>query len=86
MADEEKSTAEGNLSHRPRAATAVREMVFRNLYRGQQVYGKTRWERRAGTKRKIQVPEAPERWIRETHPSPATGSAVRFAANLAVLR
>jgi site-specific DNA recombinase len=54
-------TAEGIPSPYPGrgwAATGVREMVFRDLYRGQQVYGKTRWERRAGTKRKIQVPEA----------------------------
>jgi site-specific DNA recombinase len=40
------------------AATAVREMVFRELYRGRQVYGRTRWERRNGTKRKVQMPEA----------------------------
>lgn len=54
-------TAEGIPSPHPGrgwAATAVREMVFRDLYRGQQVYGKTRWERRHGTKQKIQVPEA----------------------------
>jgi site-specific DNA recombinase len=54
-------TAEGIPSPHPGrgwAATAVREMVFRDLYRGQQVYGKTRWERRHGTKHKIQVPEA----------------------------
>jgi site-specific DNA recombinase len=54
-------TAEGIPSPHPGrgwAATAVLEMVFRDLYPGQQVYGKTRWERRAGTKRKIQVPEA----------------------------
>ena len=35
----------------------MREMVFRDLYRGQQVYGKTRLERRHGTKHKIRVPE-----------------------------
>ncbi|HUP38017.1 MAG TPA: recombinase family protein [Candidatus Limnocylindria bacterium] len=54
-------TAEGVPSPHPGrgwAATAVREMVFRELYRGRQVYGKARWERRGGTKRKIQVPEA----------------------------
>jgi site-specific DNA recombinase len=53
-------TAEGIPSPHPGrgwAATAVREMVFRELYRGRKVYGKTRWERRGGTRRKIQVPE-----------------------------
>jgi DNA invertase Pin-like site-specific DNA recombinase len=54
-------TADGIPSPHPGqgwAATAVRAMVFRELYCGRQVYGKTRWERRGGTKRKVQVPEA----------------------------
>ncbi len=38
------------------AISGVRELVMRELYRGRQVYGRTRWERRKGTKRKVQVP------------------------------
>ena len=40
------------------AISGVREIVMRELYRGRQVYGRTRWERRKGTKCKVQVPEA----------------------------
>jgi hypothetical protein len=43
------------------AISRVRERVMRELYRGRQVYGKTRWERRRGTKRKVDMPES--EWI-----------------------
>ena len=36
-------------------------MLYRALYRGQIVYGKTRWEYKQGGKRKVDVPEA--EWI-----------------------
>ena len=39
------------------AMTGVREMVYRPLYRGQVVYGKTRWEYRRGRKYKVARPE-----------------------------
>jgi site-specific DNA recombinase len=35
--------------------------VMRDLYRGRLVYGRTRWERRKGTKRKVDTP--PSEWI-----------------------
>jgi hypothetical protein len=38
------------------AISGVREIVMRELYRGRHVYGKIRWERRKGTKRKVQTP------------------------------
>ena len=38
--------------------TAVREMVYRPLYRGQVVHGKTRWEYRRGRKYKVARPES----------------------------
>jgi site-specific DNA recombinase len=40
------------------AMTCVREMVFRDLYRGRIVYGPTRWQDRGGTKVKVRVPES----------------------------
>jgi site-specific DNA recombinase len=40
------------------AMTCVREMVFRDLYRGRIVYGRTRWQDRGGTKVKVRVPES----------------------------
>lgn len=40
------------------AATGVREVLRRELYRGQIVYGKTRWQDKGGTKVKADVPEA----------------------------
>ncbi len=40
------------------AISGVREVVMRELYRGRQIYGKTRWERRKGTKRKVDTPES----------------------------
>lgn len=40
------------------AMTGVREMVFRDLYRGWIVYGKTRWIEKGGTKVKQDRPEA----------------------------
>lgn len=49
------------------AISGVREIVFRELYRGRQVYGKTRWERRKGTKKKIQTPES--EWLIAEVPS-----------------
>ena len=39
------------------ATTGIREMLRRDLYRGQSVYGKTRWEYRKGGKRKVAIPE-----------------------------
>jgi hypothetical protein len=38
--------------------TGVREMVYRDLYRGRVVYGKTRWQDRGGTKVKVRTSEA----------------------------
>ena len=49
------------------AISGVREMVMRDLYQGLQVYGKTRWERRRGTKHKIRMPES--EWITVEVPS-----------------
>jgi site-specific DNA recombinase len=40
------------------AMTGVRAMVFRELYRGQIVYGKTRWTDKGGTKVKRDCPES----------------------------
>lgn len=42
--------------------TGVRDMLHRPLYRGEVVYGKTRWTDKGGTKVKVDVPE-PE-WLR----------------------
>ncbi len=41
--------------------SGVREMLRRPLYRGELVYGKTRWTDRGGTKVKLDVPES--EWI-----------------------
>jgi site-specific DNA recombinase len=63
-------TAEGVPSPHPGrgwAASAVREMLFRPLYRGEIVYGKTRWQQKGGTKCKVRVPEA--EWIRVEAPA-----------------
>jgi site-specific DNA recombinase len=43
------------------AMTCVREMVYRELYRGRLVYGKTRWEYRRGRKFKVRTPES--EWV-----------------------
>src|SRR5262245_9268605 len=54
-------TADGVVSPHPGrgwAASGVREMIFRPLYRGQIVYGKTRRQTKGGTKVKVAVPEA----------------------------
>jgi site-specific DNA recombinase len=40
------------------ATGGVREILFRDLYRGRVVYGKTRWTDRGGTRVKVDVPEA----------------------------
>jgi site-specific DNA recombinase len=57
--------AEGIASPRPGRlgwqTSGVREIALRDLYRGRQVYGRTRWEDREGTKRKITTP--PSEWI-----------------------
>jgi hypothetical protein len=53
--------------HQGWAATGVREMVFRELYRGQLIYGKTRWIDKGGTKVKVDVPEA--EWTRLDMPA-----------------
>ena len=55
--------ADGVLSPTRRgwAGSGVRELVMRPLYQGRQIYGKTRWERRKGTKRKVRVPAG--EWI-----------------------
>jgi site-specific DNA recombinase len=39
------------------AMTGVRAIVFRDLYRGRMVYGRTRWVDRGGTKVKVDVAE-----------------------------
>lgn len=41
--------------------TGVREMVYREAYRGRIVYGKTRWEYRRGRKVGVSTPES--EWI-----------------------
>lgn len=41
--------------------SGVYEIVRRRLYRGEQVYGQTKWIDRGGTKRKVRTP--PEEWI-----------------------
>lgn len=74
-------TAEGVPSPHPGrgwAATAVREMIFRPLYRGQIVYGKTRWQTKGGTKRKVRVPEA--EWIRVAAPALAIVTEAEWQA------
>src|SRR5262245_23407748 len=43
------------------AMTCVREMVYRELYRGRLVYGKTPWAYRRGRKFKVRTPES--EWI-----------------------
>lgn len=43
------------------AMTGVREMLYREAYRGRIVYGKTRWEYRRG--RKVSVPTPESEWI-----------------------
>lgn len=43
------------------STTGIREVLRRDIYRGQIVYGKTRWERRGGSKRKVRTP--PSEWI-----------------------
>jgi site-specific DNA recombinase len=48
------------------AATSIRAMLSRPLYRGQVVYGMTRWIDRGGRKRKVAVPEA--EWITRDEP------------------
>jgi hypothetical protein len=42
---------------RSKAGRGVREMVYRDLYRGRLVYGKTRREYRRGRKFKVAAPE-----------------------------
>jgi hypothetical protein len=74
-------TAEGVPSPYPgrgRAATGVREMIFRPLYRGQIVYDKTRWQTKGGAKRKVRVPEA--EWIRVAAPSLAIVTEAEWQA------
>jgi len=53
-------------AHRGWAGSGVREMVFRPLYRGRVVYGKTRWADKGGTKVKVKVPES--EWITREDP------------------
>lgn len=43
------------------SASAVREMVFRDLYRGRLVWGRTRWVDKGGTKKKRDTPES--EWV-----------------------
>jgi DNA invertase Pin-like site-specific DNA recombinase len=47
-------------------ASTVRDVVFRDLYRGLVIYGRTRWQMKGGTKRKVRVPEA--EWVRVDTP------------------
>lgn len=44
------------------SVTGVRDMLHRPLYRGEVIYGRTRWTDKGGTKVKVDVPE-PE-WLR----------------------
>ena len=53
-------------------AASIRAMVFRDLYRGQLVWGRTRWVHAGGTKRKVDVTD-PAAWI--TVPVPLCGSS-----------
>ena len=52
----------------PWAASSIRAMVFNPLYRGQLVWGRTRWADQGGTKRKLDVRDAAA-WV--TVPVPA---------------
>jgi len=44
------------------STTGVREVLHRALYRGQVVYGQTRWQDKGGARVKVDVPEA--KWLR----------------------
>jgi site-specific DNA recombinase len=47
---------------RPWAASGIRSMVFNPLYRGQIVWGRTRWADQGGTKRKVDVTDT-SAWV-----------------------
>lgn len=53
---------------RPWAASSIRAMVFNPLYRGQLVWGRTRWVDQGGTKRKLDVTDS-RAWV--SVPAPA---------------
>src|SRR5260370_19732199 len=57
-------------------ASSVRDVVFRDLYRGLAVYGRTRWQIKGGTKRKVRVPET--EWIRVDVPHRAIVTAAEW--------
>jgi site-specific DNA recombinase len=52
----------------PWAASTLRAMVFRDLYRGRPVWGRTRWVDVGGTKRKVRVGDA-STWVAGFDPS-----------------
>jgi hypothetical protein len=52
----------------PWAASSIRAMIFNPLYRGELVWGRTRWADQGGTKRKLDVPDS-SAWV--TVPAPA---------------
>lgn len=62
-------TADGLPSPRPGqgwGASSIRAVIFPPLYRGEIVYGRTRWAHKGGTKVTVAVPEA--EWIRVPAP------------------
>lgn len=59
-------------------ASSVRAVVFQDLYRGLAVYGRTRWQLRGGTKRKVRVPEA--EWVRVAMPHLAVVTEAEWGA------
>jgi site-specific DNA recombinase len=48
------------------STTGIREVLHRSLYRGVQTYGKTKWVRAGGKKRKVDVPES--EWVKRERP------------------
>jgi site-specific DNA recombinase len=52
----------------PWAASSIRAMIFNPLYRGELVWGRTRWADQGGTKRKLDVRDS-STWV--TVPAPA---------------
>jgi site-specific DNA recombinase len=48
-------------------STVIREMLAQDAYRGVLIYGRTAWERRGGTRRKVRVKDQ-SKWIRKDAP------------------
>jgi site-specific DNA recombinase len=51
----------------PWAASTIRAILFRDLYRGRPVWGRTRWADVGGTKRKVRVSD-PSAWVTVADP------------------